>query len=147
MDAIFYIVNVEVALVRDGRFLMIVRGAAEDHAAGTLSMPGGKVETTSATDDMLEATARREVLEEVGLLVENTMHYIESNVFLVGDVPVLDLVLLCHARAGTPQIADPGEVAAMHWLTAAQVAEHPLALPWTRRSIALAEQQRQVCGW
>ena len=36
-----FIVNVEGAILRGERYLMIVRGEAESHAAGTLSMPGG----------------------------------------------------------------------------------------------------------
>jgi hypothetical protein len=44
-------------------------------------------------------------------------------------------------------IGDPGEVAAMVWLTAQEVADHPTAPPWTRRSIARCEVARQRLGW
>ena len=38
-----FVVNVEGAIEKDGRYLMIVRGADVAHAPGALSFPGGKV--------------------------------------------------------------------------------------------------------
>jgi hypothetical protein len=40
-----YIVNVEGAIYLEDRYLLIVRGPGEDHAAGALSLVGGKVDT------------------------------------------------------------------------------------------------------
>ena len=48
-----YTVNVEGAIVKDGRYLMIVRGE-EEYAPGGLSFPGGKVEGAGNLDDILE---------------------------------------------------------------------------------------------
>jgi 8-oxo-dGTP diphosphatase len=142
------IVNVEAAIVRNGRFLMIVRAAHEAHAAGALSMPGGKVDAAGMQDDVLEETARREVREEVGLELGATLHYVESHAFMLNDgTPVVDIVLLCRADSGEPHIAGDDEVAALQWMTAADVARHPLAPPWTVRSVLLAEQKRLACGW
>ncbi|HEU5015345.1 MAG TPA: NUDIX domain-containing protein [Roseiflexaceae bacterium] len=142
------IVNVEAAVARHGCFLMIVRGANEAHAAGALSMPGGKVEAAAALDDVLEETARREVLEEIGLALDSPMHYVESHMFVLDDgTPVVDVVLLCRAPDGEPRIGSVDEVAAFHWMTAADVARHPRAAPWTVRSIVMAEEKRLACGW
>lgn len=69
------IVNVEAAIVRDGRYLMIVWGEEESHAPGTLSIPGGKVEDAGLIGNVLEETLRR----EIGLI------YIESKPFITDD--------------------------------------------------------------
>src|SRR6187551_3433349 len=90
-----YIVNVEVAIVRDARFLMIVRGPGEMHAPDTLSLPGGKVEGEGQIEDILEVTARREAVEEVGVTLDATLAYVRSVAFVSdeGD-PVVDIVFL-----------------------------------------------------
>src|SRR5262245_242466 len=82
-----YVVNVSVLLCRGGRWLLIERGATESHAPGTLGDVGGKVESTAATEpDILEATARREVREEVGLdLTGIPLRFCESSLFTTDD--------------------------------------------------------------
>ncbi len=143
-----YIVNVEAAIVRDGRFLLIVRGPGETHAPGTLSMPGGKVEGEGQIEDILEETVRREAVEEVGVTLDATLAYVRSVAFVSdeGD-PVVDIVFLGRYAGGEPTVSDPEEVAAIRWLTAAEVAADPHAPSWTRRSIALAEETRLRFGW
>jgi ADP-ribose pyrophosphatase YjhB (NUDIX family) len=143
-----HIVNVEVAIVRDGRFLLIVRGPGEAHAPGTLSLPGGKVEGEGQSEDILEGTARREAVEEVGVTLDTTLAYVRSVAFVTdeGD-PVVDVVFLGRYAGGEPTVFDPEEVAAIRWLTAAEVAADPHAPPWTRRSVALAEETRLRLGW
>jgi len=89
-----YIVNVEAAIVKDGRYLMIVRGQ-EEYAPGGLSFPGGKVEGAGSRDDILEETLRREIAEEVGLEVHDEMAYLRSSAFVAESEPVVDMVFLC----------------------------------------------------
>jgi 8-oxo-dGTP pyrophosphatase MutT (NUDIX family) len=141
-----YIVNVEGAIVKDGRYLMVVRGE-EEYAPGGLNFPGGKVEGTGSTDDVLEETLGREIAEEVGLEVHDEMAYVRSSAFLAEGDPVVDVVFLCRYKAGTAVAADPGEVAAVRWMTAAEAIVHPETPPWTRLSLELAEQIRQARGW
>lgn len=70
---------------------MAVRGAAEEHAAGTLSFPGGVVDPEIA-EDILEATAIRELAEETGLVVDG-LEYVESHSFSLADgTPVVAVV-------------------------------------------------------
>lgn len=142
------VVNVEAAIVRDERYLLVVRGDLETHAPGVLSLPGGKVEHVGNADDVLEDTLRREMQEEVGLDVHPDLEYVESKSFIADDGTfVVDVVFLCRCRSGTPTIGDPGEVADIRWMTAAEVLEHPKVPPWTRRSVHLAEEKRRVRGW
>jgi 8-oxo-dGTP diphosphatase len=143
-----YIVNVEAAIVRDGHYLLIVRGAGEAHAPGTLSLVGGKVEGQGQIEDVLEETARREVAEEVGVTLDAPLAYVRSVAFVADDgVPVVDIVFLGRYAGGEPTVYDQEEVTAIRWLTAAEVAADPLAPPWTRRSIELAEVTRLAHGW
>jgi 8-oxo-dGTP diphosphatase len=141
-----YIVNVEGAIVRDGRYLMVVRGE-EEYAPGGLSFPGGKVEGASSADDELEETLRREIGEEVGLAVHEEMAYLRSSAFIAEGNPVVDVVFLCRWKSGAAVAADPAEVAAVRWMAAAEAIAHPETPPWTRLSLELAEKVRLERGW
>ncbi|MFN2292475.1 MAG: NUDIX hydrolase [Anaerolineae bacterium] len=141
-----YIVNVEAAIARDGRYLMIVR-SEEEFAPGGLNFPGGKVEGREGTDDVLEDTLRREIAEEVGLEVDDEMAYLRSSAFLAEGDPVVDVVFLCRWESGIAVAADPAEVAAVRWLTADEAIAHPETPPWTRLSLKLAEKARVARGW
>ncbi len=141
-----YIVNVEGAIVKDGRYLMVVRGE-EEYAPGGLNFPGGKVEEAGSSDDVLEETLRREIAEEVGLEVHAEMAYVRSSVFLAEGDRVVDVVFLCRWQSGEAVAADPAEVAAVHWMTATEAIAHPETPPWTRLSLELAERVRLEKGW
>lgn len=139
-----YIVNVEGFIADNDRYLMVIRSDREEHAPGTLSVPGGKVETAGFAAAILEATLRREIMEEVGVEVEAEMTYIESKLFTIDNgVAVVDIVFLCRYRSGTPTALDPAEVAALQWMRAADVLAHPKLPPWTRDSLLLVEAARQ----
>jgi len=83
MDDYALVVNVDAAVVRGDDYLVIERGSAEDHAAGTLAFPGGKVEP-GADGDALRETARREVREEVGVET-GAVEYVTSNTFTADE--------------------------------------------------------------
>ena len=116
-----FVVNVEGAIERDGSYLMIVRGPDEVHAPGALSFPGGKVETTDGPEAVLESTLRREIREEIGVEIDERMTYVKSGSFELDDGrKALNVVFLCHLRAGTP-IADSEEVHSVRWMTSEQI--------------------------
>lgn len=143
-----YIVNVEVAVVHDGRYLMIVRSEQEAHAPGMLSVPGGKVEDAGLSENILEETARREAREEAGVEIGDELAYIESKSFIADDGdPVVDIVFLARHLAGAPSAGDPAEVASLEWMTADEVVTHPKSPPWLIQSIRLAETKRLALGW
>ena len=143
-----YIVNVEAAIVKDGHYLMIIRGEQETHAPGALSLPGGKVEDAGNADNILERTLRREIAEEVGIEAYADMEYIQSTAFIADDgEPVVNVVFLCQYKAGTPTLGDSGEVAAIQWMTAEEVLEDPKTPEWTRQTIERAERKRAGKGW
>jgi len=135
-----YVVNVEVVLHRDGRWLLIRRGE-EAHAAGTLAGPGGKVEDEAETVGVLEATGRREVLEEIGVDLDGVpMAYVGSSLFRSDDGdPVVNVVLAAAVPAGAePYAAAPDEVAEILWLTTEEALAHPACPPWTQRTLSQA---------
>ena len=84
MDGYTYIVNVDGVVVRDDAYLLIERGANENHASGLLAFPGGKVEQQPGNENAIETTVRRELSEEVGVEV-GTVEYVLSTTFETDD--------------------------------------------------------------
>jgi 8-oxo-dGTP diphosphatase len=143
-----YIVNVEVAIVHDARYLMLVRSEREVHAPGVLCLPGGKVENAGFSDNVLEGTARREAREEAGVEIGDQIVYVESKSFTSDDgEPVVDIVYLARYQSGEPRPGDPAEVAGLEWLTAAEVLAHPKAPPWIAEGFRKIESRRVGLGW
>jgi 8-oxo-dGTP diphosphatase len=139
-----YIVNVEAAIYRDDRWLMIERSEREEHAGGTLAFVGGMAETDGEVWDVLEETLRREVREEVGIAVGPHLHYSESKAFLLADgTPTVSIVFLCEYAGGTPRAVSADEVAAIYWMTAEEVLRHPKTPYWIARSVGLADALRR----
>lgn len=141
------IVNVEIAVVRDGRYLATTRAAAEKYGAGWVGFPGGKLEPDSLETNALEETARREAREEVGVRLLNPIVYVESHIFMIGDQPVLDVVMLARATSDSTAVAEPSEVSHLEWLTFESLMHHSGVQPWTRTSLALVETRRHDLGW
>lgn len=142
----WYIVNVEVVVFRDGHYLAITRSAAEEIGAGEVSFPGGKVDLEIPAENILEATARREVLEETGLVLMDPVIYVESHTFGTAQTPVLDVVMLARAEEGAV-MPSPEEVERADWLTCDEMLLHPLVQPWTKSSLQRAETLRHQLGW
>jgi 8-oxo-dGTP diphosphatase len=138
-----FVVNVEIVVVRDDRYLMIVRGDGEDFGAGWLTFPGGKLDWDEAQPDALEATARRELLEEVGVDLVPPVTYVESHTFAVGEIKVLDVVFVARAGEGEPSIRDPAEVAGLAWLSGDEIMADSRVQPWTHESLRRVVARRQ----
>ncbi len=147
MSVIHYLVNVEVIICREGQYLTIIRSENEEHAPGTLSFPGGKVEDAGITQDILEETARREALEEVNVTISE-LAYVESKSFRGDDGnDVVDIVFLAKYLSGEPTPGDPDEVESLTWLTAEEIRQHPKSPEWTIDSITRAEEVRERLDW
>lgn len=134
-----FIVNVEVIVERNGKYLLIVRSEEEEYGAGWLSFPGGKLETSSPDMRALELTAQRELKEEVGLDVAlPDLTYVESHVFFIGEEAVLDIVMMTSAASGEPVAMDPREVAGIVWKTPGEILADPDIPEWTQNSVAIS---------
>jgi 8-oxo-dGTP diphosphatase len=108
---LMFIVNVEGAIFNNEKWLLIKRSEKEEHAGGTFSFVGGKVDKEGNTTDILERTLKREILEEVGVEVTN-LRYANSSSFVTDKgVHVVDIVFLCEHQSGVAYAKSPGEVA------------------------------------
>jgi len=148
VTGLWYIVNVEAAVLKGGRYLIVVRGEGESHAPGVLALPGGKVENAGTATDVLEDTLQRELIEEVGIEVAAEIAYVQSSAFVADDGdPVIDIVFLCRYKHGTATALDPDEVAAVQWMSAEEVRTAPNVPAWTRHSIEMADEMRTRLHW
>lgn len=130
-----YVVNVEGAVVEDGEFLLIERAASEDHAAGTLGFPGGKIEVAPGHSAPIESTARRELEEEVGIVVEGVEYVCSRSFRAEGGAKCLNIITSCDRVSGEPSPADPDEVASVRWLSPTDIRAHPKAPQYLERDV------------
>jgi 8-oxo-dGTP pyrophosphatase MutT (NUDIX family) len=139
-----FIVNVEAAICQGDQWLMITRSTKEEHAGGTLSLVGGKVDLEDQGLEILERTVKREVLEEVGVEIADAVTFVYSSSFVTGDGrSVINMVFLCDYVSGTAHSKSPDEVEDVHWLTFDEVMNHPKAPPWTQESLRRAALVRR----
>lgn len=113
------IIAVEAVVVKNDRYLLIKRSLTEEHAPGTYSLPGGKVELESIGLDVLEKNLIREVYEETSISVDiNSLSYLESKSFYTDDNrEVIDIVFTCTCEDDTIYSFDEEEVSDVLWLT------------------------------
>ncbi|MDE2718621.1 MAG: NUDIX hydrolase [Dehalococcoidia bacterium] len=143
-DREMFVVNTQCAVFRDDRILMIVRGEEVRHAPGVLAFPGGKVEVEDGPADILEATVRREVLEETGITVSSELKYVRSVSFSMNDgTPVVDVLFTGEYAGGNPKISDPGEVAEILWMTPDEILATEDIRPWLKDAINQLEALRR----
>ena len=136
-----FVVNVEVAVHREGRWLMVERSAKEVHAAGALAMPGGTVEYEDADAGTLESCAHREVREEVGVTLHTDLRYVESKQFhSARGRQVINVVFLAEHESGEAAVQDTDEAAWAGWLSLADVLADDRAPVWLKASLTAAEQ-------
>ena len=143
MSGTYYIVNVEAAIYKDDKWLIIKRSELEEHAPGRLGLVGGKVEGLTVSANMLEETLRREVREEVGIEVTD-LQYLESKLFVADcGQPVVDVVFLCKHQGGEASCISEDEVAAVYWLTQQEVEANAAAPCYLKQTLTLAETARK----
>ncbi|SEM84386.1 ADP-ribose pyrophosphatase YjhB, NUDIX family [Terribacillus saccharophilus] len=133
-----FVVNVEGAIYRDGKWLMIKRSEKEEHAAGCLSMVGGKCDLEGVSTDILERTLKREIFEEVGIEVED-LTYVNSSSFVTDKgTHVIDIVFLCQHITGEPYAKSMEEVGEVMWMTTEDIMVHDDAPSYLKENITLA---------
>jgi len=136
-----FIVNVEAAIYKGNRWLIIERSKKEEHAGGLLSLVGGKVELEGSSQDILERTIRREIYEEVDVTVKEYFTYVHSTSFVtdIGD-NVINIVFLCDYESGKAFSKSPDEVEAVYWMTVDEINEHPKAPRYLKESVKRSEK-------
>ncbi|MFD2043449.1 NUDIX hydrolase [Ornithinibacillus salinisoli] len=135
-----FIVNVEGAIYKDGKWLLIRRSNNEEHAPGMLSLVGGKCELEGDSTDILERTLQREIREEVGVEVTN-LHYVNSSSFIADTgVHVIDIVFLCQYKSGEPYAKSPEEVDEVIWMTTNEILAHTDIPIFLKNNMKLADR-------
>ena len=135
-----FIVNVEGAIYKNEKWLLIRRSEKEEHAGGLLSLVGGKVEKEGTSTDILEKTLKREITEEVGIEVSN-LRYVNSSSFVTDSgLNVVDSVFLCNHESGEPFAKSPDEVDDVIWMTTQQILNNSNLPVYLKENIKLAEK-------
>jgi NADH pyrophosphatase NudC (nudix superfamily) len=135
-----YGINVEAAIHHEGKWLIIERSMKEEHAGGLLSFVGGTVENETSTLDILEATVRREVYEEVGVTLQGELKYVHSSSFVTDKgEQVINIVFLAEYKEGEPHVKSIDEVANVYWMTMEELVSHAKAPSWLQESMRRIE--------
>lgn len=135
-----FIVNVEGAIRKNDKWLIIERSKKEEHAGGLLSLVGGKVEIEGNSANILERTVKREIFEEVGVKVKDRLIYVHSTSFVTDKGEnVIDIVFLCEHETGEAFPKSHDEVEQVLWLTTEEIVSHPKAPSYLKESIKQSE--------
>jgi 8-oxo-dGTP diphosphatase len=135
-----FVVNVEGAIHRNGKWLLILRSANEEHAGGSLSLVGGKCEIEGDSSNILERTLKREILEDVGCEVTD-LRYVNSSSFVTeSGINVVDIVFLCHHKSGEPYAKSNEEVDKVIWMTTSEILAHTDLPVYLKENVKLADK-------
>jgi 8-oxo-dGTP pyrophosphatase MutT (NUDIX family) len=142
---LLHVVNIEGAVVKGNTYLIIQRGLKEEHAAGKMSLIGGKVEFESDENNIIESTLRREIKEEVGIEIEDQMHYVTSQGFVSDrNDTVVDIIFLCTYKSGNPHILNRDEVENISWMTYKEIINNPHTPIYLKNQIESIEKLRNT---
>lgn len=135
-----FIVAVECAIEHEGRFLLIERPEGK-HAAGLLAFPGGKCEVSDGVlgEDVLLNALRREVLEEVGLALDEPIRYVTSSCFVESETGsyVIDAVFHCLLQKAPERLlVNQREVPRYAWLAPDEILKAANCPDWLERYLS-----------
>ena len=138
-----YICCAECIIEKDGKILVIRRPSGV-HAGGLFAFPGGKIEYSDGAGgkNIFAEAAKREVLEEVGIKIEDPIRLITSSFFFddLNGLPVIDCVFFCHAdKTQTIVNANEREVPEYYWLSREEIFSHQNSPEWVKRYVSLTE--------
>ncbi len=105
-------VGMGVFVFKDGKFLMLQRQGA--HGAGSWSIPGGHIEY----GEKFEETARREIMEEVGIKIKNIRFGAVTNDYFKSEGKhYLTIWMLSDWQSGEAGNMEPEKCLDMKWCT------------------------------
>lgn len=144
MDSAVYAVTVCVLISRGDTWLLVVRAPSVAYAPNMIGMIGGHVDLTHPVADVLEMTARREVVEEVGLdLAGVPLTYLESEFFVTdgGERQITVTFTAAAPPEGEPFVNAPDELTEVGWWTLDDLEADPRCPPWLPPLIRRAQRQ------
>ena len=103
-----------VAVITDGNGNILVATRSKEPAKGTLDLPGGFCDC----NESVEEGVAREVFEETGLRVKETMYLFSiPNIYSYSgmEIPTLDMFFLCSVEEETP-LRPADDVAELQWM-------------------------------
>jgi 8-oxo-dGTP diphosphatase len=102
--------GIGVMVVRDGKVLLGKRKGS--HGEGEYSFPGGHLEYMESFADC----AKREVLEEAGLKINNIRFLTLTNLKKYAPKHYTDIGLLADWESGEPQVMEPNKTEFWKWV-------------------------------
>jgi 8-oxo-dGTP pyrophosphatase MutT (NUDIX family) len=142
-----YAVTVCVLIRRGDTWLLVVRAPGVAYAPNMIGLIGGHVAVTDPQAGVLEATARREVAEEVGLdLSQVPLTYLESEFFVTdGGEPQITVTFTAPAPAGDEaNVNAPAELVEVGWWTLTDLEADPRCSPWLPQLLRRADAVRSA---
>jgi 8-oxo-dGTP pyrophosphatase MutT (NUDIX family) len=133
VDSEVYAVTVCVLIHRGNALLLAVRAPSVGYAPNMIGMIGGHIDVTDPERDVLEATARREVAEEVGLDLSGVqLTYRESEFFITnGGERQITVTFSAPVPAGAePCLNAPDELTEVGWWSLNDLEADPRCPPW-----------------
>ncbi|HZL75398.1 MAG TPA: NUDIX hydrolase [Propionibacteriaceae bacterium] len=133
MDSETYAVTVCVLIHRGNSFLLVVRSPGVAYAPNMIGMIGGHVEIIDPERNVLEATARREVAEEVGLDLSGVpLTYLESEFFITdsGERQITVTFAGPAPSGDQPYVNAPDELVEVGWWTLNDLEADTRCPPW-----------------
>jgi 8-oxo-dGTP diphosphatase len=147
VDGDGYAVTVCVLIRRDNSWLLVVRAPGVGYAPNMIGMIGGHVDVTNPLPHVLEATARREVAEEVGVdLANEPLTYLESEFFVTdGGERQITVTFAAGAPRGVePLVNAPDELTEVGWWTVDDLEADSRCPPWLPPLIRRASLASQL---
>ncbi|OGM05511.1 hypothetical protein A2715_04630 [Candidatus Woesebacteria bacterium RIFCSPHIGHO2_01_FULL_39_32] len=110
-----HVVAVFAFVEKDGKILLAKRSSSDPQSPGIWFIPGGKVDMEEG-GEILEKTLKREVMEEVGVEIEDEILLVgNEGFFRVSGHHVVGLTFLCRWKKGVAKpLEDQEEV---KWFT------------------------------
>ncbi len=142
-----FLVIVECAIEHNDKFLIIKRPKGV-HAGDLFAFPWGKVECSDGQEghNILVEAVKREVAEEVGLILLDPIQFVVSSYFIDShNVPVLDVIFHCKLEKTLMQIqASPREVPEYHWLSYDEILLHHSSPIWLKQYLSAIYQSNSI---
>ena len=133
-----FVINVEAAIHKNGKWLVGIRSKKEAHAGGLLSFVGGVVEHTDPLVSTLESAVIREVKEEIDLEVK-VIDFVNDTLFVSQKGNrVINMVFLCEVVSGEAKITHTEEMESLLWLTTEEILNFPHVPKWLCESVKIA---------